>query len=245
MHYNLLFNGCSFTEGCELEGKTKDFNHRTKHRYSHVIHERTGKTYDNIALSGVSNNRITRTTIEWFENGNTCDLAIIQFTMPQRIEFISGLTGEVSLFAQVNFIPHKPNDLFNIDIPIDVDDLKKSYLEFYRHVYNLNVGLNNFYKDLFLLEQYFERNNIPCYLLKICDVHHIQKSIDVPWTALCKNRYLNIPTINGDILTMSYEGEDYTPDYSKDDPKYKWLNGIHPSELGHQKIAEHIINHAL
>lgn len=245
MHYNLLFNGCSFTQGCELEGKTKDFNYRDKHRYSHVIHKRTGKTYENIAISGVSNNRITRTTIEWFESGNTCDLAIIQFTMPQRIEFVSGLTGELSLFAQFNFISHQPNDFYTIDIPIDFDNLKKSYLEYYRHVYNLNMGINNFYKDLFLLEQYFEKNNIPYYFLKICDVHHIQKSIDVPWTVLCKNRYLDIPAINGDILMRQYIGKDYTPDYSKDDPKYKWLNGIHPSELGHQKIAEHIINHAL
>jgi hypothetical protein len=140
---------------------------------------------------------------------------------------------------------HKKNDFYTVKKPIDFDDLKKSYTEYYTQIYNLNIGLNNFYKDLFLLEQYFEKKNIPYYFIKLSHINHILNHKDVPWTSLCKTNYLDIPTINGDILTMKYEGDDYTPDYSEDDPKYKFLNGIHPSELGHQKIADYIIKHAL
>jgi hypothetical protein len=245
MHYNLLFNGCSHTQGTELEGKTKDFEYRNKYRYSHIISEKTGKTYDNIAWGGGSNNRIARTTIEWFESGNTCDFAIIQFTLLNRIEFVSKLTGELSLFGNSNFVDVYQNDFYPVERPIDYIEMKKSFEEYYCHVYNFNIGLNNFYKNLFLLEQYFEIKNIPYYFIKITRKEYTDNYIDVPWASLCKTHYLSIPSINGDILNSVPVGDDYAPDYSKDDEKYKCLNGIHPSELGHQKIANHIIKHAL
>ena len=94
MHYNFLFSGCSWTFGSELEGISDDQEHRRKHRYSHLIAKKYNKTYDNIAEGGSSNDRIIRKTIEWFEQGNTCDIAIIQFTLVCRIEYITEIEKE-------------------------------------------------------------------------------------------------------------------------------------------------------
>jgi hypothetical protein len=49
MHYNLLFNGCSFTYGWELGGINNDEEHQRTHRFSHLVAEHYGKTYNNIS----------------------------------------------------------------------------------------------------------------------------------------------------------------------------------------------------
>lgn len=66
MHYNLLFNGCSFTQGSELQGKENNLEYRDQHRFSQVISNKTGLSHKNIAMGGSSNDRIARTTIDWF-----------------------------------------------------------------------------------------------------------------------------------------------------------------------------------
>lgn len=89
MHYNLLFNGCSFTEGAELQGITNNYEYRNTHRFSHVVSDLTGLTYANISKHGSSNKRILRTTVGWFEKGNTCDHATIQWTNRSRLEIFA------------------------------------------------------------------------------------------------------------------------------------------------------------
>jgi len=238
MHYNLLFNGCSFTKGSELQGKTKDFEYRRINRFSHIISEKTNKTYANIAEGGSSNDCIVRSTIEWFEAGNTCDLAIIQLTHISRIEFISRYAAR-----PVNFSPKRivlsPQEM--AENKKDAIDIRESNIIYYRHVYNDNLGFYNFYKNLFILEQYLEKNNIKYFFLKLTgngkSIYPEQEE-NLCWGSCCKHTYLSIPSINTTILDMN--NKNYcTKDYSSEG--YSMLNGKHPNELGHQKIAEYLI----
>jgi hypothetical protein len=242
MHYNLLFNGCSYTNGSELQGKENDFEYLRLHRFSHVISEKMNKTYENIALGGNSNERIVRTTIEWFESGNTCDLAIIQFTLMSRYEFISRHAAHPVNFAPGANIPLMWETEGKIDNKKDYNDAKDAYENYYKYVYNDNLGLYNFYKNLFILEQYLEKNNIPYYFIKLAGdrawLDSPQKN--VYWRNCCKHTYSSIPAINGTILDLE-DKSNFTIDYSKDGRPA--LNGKHPSELGHQKIADYIIKH--
>jgi len=251
MHYNLLFNGCSFTAGAELEGKNKDFEYRDKHRYSQVISERTGKTYDNISRSGNSNDRITRETIDWFERDNTCDLAIIQFTCITRIEFISKHEQHPT-----NFCPGgiKKWDLkWHTKNNEEHKNAQEAHEFYYKHFYNDNIGLYNFYKNLFIIEQYFEKNNIDYIFLKFrrsrfnvfkLDQEKLKmhdgkfNSLDFYWQLGCKNRYSTITPIVGKILDPN-DKSNFATNYS--DEGYPFLTGLHPSELGHQKIADYIL----
>jgi hypothetical protein len=240
VHYNLLFNGCSFTNGSELQGKENNFEFRRLNRFSHVISEKTGKTYDNIAIGGNSNDRIARTTIEWFEAGNSCDLAIIQLTLISRYEFISKYAAHPVNFAPGANIPMMWEVDGKIENKKDYNDAKDAYESYYKYSYNDNIGLYNFYKNLFLLEQFFEKNNIPYYFIKLAGDRGWLDSSDktVYWRSMCQHTYSSIPAINGTILELD-DKLNFTKDYSKEG--YPALNGKHPSVLGHQKIADYVI----
>lgn len=247
MHYNLLFNGCSYTQGSELQGINDDLEYRDKHRYSHIISERLGKTYDNISVGGSSNDRIVRETLHWFNAGNTCDLAIIQWSCISRVEYISPYAKH-----PVNF-----NPAFVITkwkgIKKDHEETKLAHEHFYMHYYNPMLGIYNFYKNLYILEQFFEKNNINYYMIKmrtdfinISDQNHKIFLNDIPndftnfyWKNLCKHDWFNIPSIR-DTMFNTRDKENFTPDYRH--LGYPFLVGGHPSELGHQRIADYIIN---
>lgn len=222
MHYNLLFNGCSFTYGAELEGVSNDIEHQRTHRFSHLVAEHFGMTYDNISNSGKSNDWITEKTIEWFESGNTCDIAIIQLTIKSRVMWYDGEK--------------------EYHLGIMKDDNKKSNLAwnlYYKTFYSDILGNINVCKNLYILEQCFEKHHIKPFFLEI--VRRVDGSIEFnnSWGKLCKTKQLiNVHDIIG---YREKEKENYCIDY-KDRKKYRWLTGAHPNELGHQKIANHIIN---
>lgn len=223
MHVNLLFNGCSYTEGSELEGIQRDYEYRRLNRFSHIVSERLNKTYDNISLPGVSNDSIVRTTIDWFEQGNTCDIAIIQFTIYNRVEWYDNNGNPVKFAPQRKDLKLCNNRMY------------------YKFIDNEAVGVNNYYKNLFLLETYFELKGIKHYFLTLenRDLNDIPSS----WKDHCKNQ--NIVKI-ADLIDSfwkdkTYYCEDLFSKYNKD-RKFLYYIGAHPNELGHQKIAEHIID---
>jgi hypothetical protein len=227
MHYNFLFNGCSFTYGAELEGINNDLDHQRTHRFSHLVGEHYNKTYDNISKSGSSNDRIVRTTLEWFENGNTCDLAIIQFTLVSRLEYMHPL--------QNRELDISPAMIKNC---LDDNFIKQSMKSYYKDVYNVTHGFYNFYRNLFILEQYFEKNNIKHYFMKLRNIKIASDDQLVLWKSICRNKYTDIVSISGDILSRN-NTEDYCPCIKNDVNVH--LLGTHPNEMGHKKIANHII----
>jgi hypothetical protein len=247
-HYSLLFNGCSFTEGSELQGKEDDFEYRNLNRYSQVVTNKTGLSHANISMGGNSNDRITRTTIDWFRE-NTCDLAIIQLTVLDRTEYISPYDGH-----PVNFCPGQigVRTLWKTNIKKDHEETKEAYDHYYKYVYNKKLGLYNFYKNLYILEQYFEKNNIKHYFMKLdqnwpylvdLDTSKLKLNdyngnlLDFYWRSVCKNKFIDITSIKEIIPhTNSFY---YTEDYRHEG--YTFLRGTHPSILGHRKIANHIL----
>jgi hypothetical protein len=84
MQVDLLFVGDSFTWGEELQGPENYHYKREMQRFSGVMSIDLDKSYDNISRSGVSNDWIVKKTVEWFEAGNSCDTAIIQFSHENR-----------------------------------------------------------------------------------------------------------------------------------------------------------------
>ena len=246
MHYNLLFNGCSYTQGSELQGINDDFEYRDQHRYSHVISERLGKTYDNISMGGNSNDRITRETLDWFNAGNTCDLAIIQWSHINRLEYISPYAKHPVIFNPIFVITKWKG------IKKDHEETKLAHDHYYKYCYNPMLGVYNFYKNLYILEQFFEKNNINYFMIKLSPSffmgNQISKSLlnDDPndltnfyWKTLCKHDFFNIPSIRDTMIDIQ-DKKNFTPDYRH--LGYQFLTGGHPSELGHQRIADFIIS---
>lgn len=133
---HILFNGCSHTWGDELKNREQD-------RYSTLVSNHYNASHSNISECGRSNDAITRTTIEWFAAGNTCDLAIIQWTVISRIEGYSPNQGYIQIKTQS---PHK-------------------WDEYYKKYYHDQLGVDTLFKNYYLLEQFFIQRNIPYFFL--------------------------------------------------------------------------------
>ena len=133
----ILFDGCSWTWGDELENKEKD-------RFSTLVSDHIGKNHVNISERGKSNDGILRTTIEYCEN-NIVDLAIIQFTKISRREILDS-KGERYIRINVG----------------NGDDASVMY---YKNLNTNADDVANFYKNKFFLEHFFKVKGIPYYFV--------------------------------------------------------------------------------
>ena len=239
MHYNLLFNGCSFTEGMELEGINIDYEHQRLHRFSHLVSQKTELTYANISQTGASNERILRTTAEWFEEGNTCDHAIIQWTNRGRVDYFSEKK-----------LKHRSKDLqrYYTIFPSRPSFLEGGFTNDGVTVYNNIISIQNDSND--------QNNEDRCmywmeHLLKdkcSFDYLKLKKESEVVDEYYETGTYYKhrtkfpITYIDHDILNESrifycrrIEGYPNIPGYPR-------LTGTHPNEVGHRRIADYITN---
>jgi hypothetical protein len=223
MHYNFLFNGCSWTFGSELEGIEDDRKYQNSHRFSHLVSKHFDKSYDNISIPGSNNDLITEDTIQWFEDGNTCDLAIIQFTVQVRTTYYDD-NGKRFILT-----PYDNNAQF----------VKQYYETFYTNF----LGYQNKNRNIFILEQYLNNKNIPYIFIHIEHSHLVDGDDnkyykDKGWINYLKTRsMLNLLSLLDKKLYYCKK----VPNIMKNE-KIKYFGGTHPNELGHQKIAECLIN---
>jgi len=227
MHYNLLFNGCSFTEGAELEGIAEDYEHQRLHRFSHLVSEKTGLTYANISKSGASNDKILRTTVEWFEEGNTCDHAIIQWTSRKRVEYLSETILKPDTTKLSKYYNIYPYQTFN--------QLGKSILESFIHIQNDSNDQNNEDRCMYWMEKLLKDKCSFDYL----KLGKESKVIDEYYKLASYHKHRTkfpITYIEGDILPKNIIF------YCRRIEGYPNLSGGHPNALGHRRIADYIIN---
>ena len=137
----ILFDGCSWTYGDELDNPEKD-------RFSTLI----GKDHINLGKNGKSNDSILRTTIDHCEN-NKINLAVIQFTKPSRTEVRQSSRDAYDYLSIGNVLKNGYTK-----------QLSKIY---YEHLHNDNLHVANFHKNKFLLENYFKSKNIKYYFVTI------------------------------------------------------------------------------
>jgi len=232
MHYNLLFNGCSFTEGVELEGIAEDYEHQRLNRFSHVVSEKTGLTYANISKSGSSNDRILRTTVEWFEEGNTCDHAIIQWSNRSRIEYVS----ETILKPNTTKSTRYHDFVFSGENNYNLKGV--SILNNYINVQNYSNDQNTEDRCMYWMEHLLKDKCSFDYL----KLRKESEVVDEYYKISPYHKYRTkfpMTYIIGDILLVPRDKMFY---YCKNIPGYKNLSGGHPNELGHRKIADYILN---
>ena len=235
MHYNLLFNGCSWTYGSELEGIHKDREHQRTHRFSHLVAENLGMTYDNISKSGSNNDWITEKTIEWFETGNTCDIAIIQFTIDSRTNWYDDNEREYFIGPSPSSYYPRLNSNKNIKKSVFVSNL------YYKTFYSDIIGRKNRSKNLYILNQYLKNKNSK---LIILDLPFTTQTIigDKSWEKLSNINAINICELLG--YNKNYgKKTNINPNYCIDlmNKQFPHHTGTHPNELGHQKIANYLI----
>ena len=173
----ILFDGCSYTYGDELENPEKD-------AYPHLV-ARMGlmegakpRTYKNIGACGKSNDGILRTTLDFCEK-YPVSIAVIQFTKFSRREVMR----DWSIDKYLNL--HPQNE----------DEVSRDY---YKNVHTLNDDVANYHKNKFLLENYFNKKNIRYFFLNLQKMGMIRGYTPSSWFHMAsKEPVVNMKEILG------------------------------------------------
>ena len=215
----ILFDGCSWTWGDELEDKEA-------HRFSQLLSNMVNMNHVNIAEPLKSNNSILRTTLEYCEK-NTVDIAIIQFSCTSRTEIR---------------IPRKDNYMYlSIGSVLKNGysrDLSKKY---YENIHNDNEEMSNFHKNKFLLEYYFKSKNIPYFFVNIDRPNkRLEDVVISSWGKMMDQKPVkSLLELLGNRFTHPHH---YAQGRQKESDR---RSRGHPNILGHKVIAEYIYDNFL
>jgi len=206
----MLFDGCSWTFGSELEGPDEDHDKRKKERWSNLVSDHFQSDHVNLGEGGKSNDGILRTTIEYCEN-HKVDFAVIQFTKNNRREILT---------------PRKGKNKYRRVLGSSTDEVNQYYL---KHLSTDDDDIANYYKNKFLLEFYFKVKKIPYFFMTL-NRRKSMKIIGAPtsWQLMSDSKPVTClyNVLQGDLSNYYYR----IPQ-----------KGGHPSEKGHRKIADFII----
>ena len=195
----LYFNGCSYTEGMELDDRGSE-------RFSTLVSNYFKADHLNDAKGGDSNDEIVMRSLEFLED-NVCDYAIIMLTHAERMKFNKSIR------------PH-------------------THSSFYEEYYDDKVGSLNFYKNRYILEQEFDKKNIPLLLLQYHNVYG-----DNVWSRRCKGKLQTIAnhTLIDNPLDREKTllGRRRNKKYYYSDTEKKTL--CHFNIEGHKRVADYII----
>jgi len=215
----ILFNGCSWTYGGELNDEL-----RIEKRYSRLVSHHFGAEEVNIANNGISNEKIIRHLLNPKEPKTDYDLIVIQMTYPARTEYHTGipfLPNRKNKSGWIQISPHysahtlmKYKDSDEEVVPKVGNKFRgkfggKRHLEFWNEYYRV-VTTKEFWDHKEMIQKITIEN--------YCKVHHIP-------LVLCT---LNQETQLDFDVQMNFKGCPTMP------------HG-HPNVEGHRMIADKII----
>ncbi len=192
----ILFDGCSFTMGLELEN--------SEDRFSTLVSDYYHTEHVNLAEGGKCNDGILRTTLEYCES-HAVDFAVIQFTKYSRREIM---------------------DCKRYYRRLNVGSRDKGTKEYFTMLATEEDNVANFYKNKFLLENYFANKHIPYFFLQLSS----------PITSSLKSSWEKMSSSSVDCIYKILEGDELSGS-----PLFTSSDKPHPNAEGHRRIADHII----
>ena len=176
-----------------------ELENREETRFSSLI----GQDHVNLGQCGKSNDGILRTTLDFCEK-NEVDIAVIQFTLISRREIMRE-TGN----KYYNITPHGKDD---------------RSIEYYRNLHTRPDDCANYYKNKFILEQYFKNKGIRYYFVNLTKPKDALDFQNSTWYDISdKKPVVSLKSVIGRMRTH---------------PEHYVIS--HPNEKGHELIAEHI-----
>ena len=205
----MLFSGCSFTYGDELENWEKE-------RFSSYFDSH------NIAQCGLCNDAIVRKTITEIEsNPNKYDTVVVQFTLHTRTE----------VPLRDKYLPITPQNL-GFEARIGNGTLRIRRWQFAKAIYtndlwNMHIGKENMHKNMFFMQSYLRMKGLKYVFLSI-DGHNPKHN---DYTNSCWYEMLDCHITNvHDVIGFKRDHPEY---FSNSNEK-----GGHPNALGHEAIAK-------
>ena len=176
----------------------------------------------NIAKSGASNDLICRETIKWIVKNGSPDYVVVQWTFVNRTEILLDDTDK-SLFLTPEMIKGK--------MWTEFQPIAQAY---YEKVHSTKGAWSNYFKNMFLLQEFLENRNIQYKFFRVQPIDIIQRRSIEPWKGLCKDPFPHnlMDDLGGFRKLKPYWVQRTEELYS----------GSHPSAEGHRKIAEVIKN---
>lgn len=139
----MMFNGCSYVHNIHLHNETSDWYNQN---WPALVSAQLGYDYKNISMSGASNTRIFRTSVDAILN-KECDTLIIGWTNKEREE-IPHHTGDY-----VRLMPGSTGLQHTTDAPNYHD-------AWYKHHHNEWLSLYQLVRYIVVIQQLCDHNNI-------------------------------------------------------------------------------------
>ena len=180
----MLFSGCSFTYGDELEDREKE-------RFSSYFDSH------NIGQCGLCNDAIVRNTITEIEsNPNKYDTVVVQFTLHTRTE----------VPLQDGYLPITPQNL-------KLESRRVKRWKFAKAIYtndlwNMHIGKENMHKNMFFMQSYLRMKGLK-YVFLSNDGHNPKHN---DYTESCWYKMLDCHITNiHDVIGYKCDHPEYFP----------------------------------
>ena len=220
-HYDIFFCGDSWTWGAELEIENPDPNFRETHIFSYYVGQRTNKSVYNISHPGESNDWIVRSMFDWFECGNSADVAVIQWTYWCRVSYHNLNNEFLSVKPQLT-VPRTGKSFADPTFPF--------WNNYYEHCYTDYSGYQMWFKNLIFTDLYLKSKGVkPIYLTIQPELYNMRMDY--------YSRYKEVGKIQ-DLFALLGDSKNYV---NTERENYDPCAG-HPNSKGHSIIADYIIS---
>ena len=222
----ILFNGCSWTEGAELENPEEE-------RYSRLVCNELGADEKNIAKGGGSNDRIIRNLM--VENNiEKYNYAVIQMTFPARTEYLDNKWRHVNPCGHPPLLKeHLAGNISQEMMCIFQEFIDASDFNFSHWISEVKGRVARFSK--------FRHHSDfwTYYYTKICNSNYFHTKEKIQYETIksyCKSK--GVPLILCSINEWSKLNFDYLMRVKR---KYR-AEHSHPNKEGHRLIAKAILD---
>jgi len=243
---NLLVNGCSYSFGIN---KTLDH-----YVYSNQMAEHFDSVH-NISLAGKSNDRIVRTTLDFCKTNNMNDFyVIIQWTSPYRNELFNEKTSQwLAYNTNLNTPTGKLKDTNKkyIFVDVNMEDQQamkiideSDYSEEFarcmdneiRYMRSINDFYVDFYKNVIILQDYFEKHNIKYLFSGMADDSFPIKNSYQKMIYNDLSTYTSLEKHLKDMIISNKWSKKHFAEMMQSNTVSQ--NDGHPNEKGHKLIAQ-------
>jgi len=170
---HIVFNGCSFVQGCQDNPEHSKFQDTA--RFSKLLVDKLGVQEINLAMGGSSNDRILRTTYDWIlenEDKVSSTLFIIGLTQVERTELL--ITDKwIRVFSLSSLTNEDLEHIKNNDISLN--DFK-AWAKFKMYDSQLKKDIS---RKLDLLQTYIKSKKSNVVFFKTFDEYYISDKINV------------------------------------------------------------------
>jgi len=213
----IVFAGCSFTAGGELENPEEE-------RFSRLVCNRLNVEEYNVSRNGYSNDLLFHKFLKFSTTCGKPDIAVIQWTNVIRWQIWDDTLNDWESIAIKMVARYKNNEIK----PMPRTTRQWSAFRYYRHVYSDQHGIENYWKNVYLAEQYCKDNNIKLIMM---EMKSKELTVDYvsPYQSLCESK---IPSIKRGIIPVP---KHKTPEWYE-----YYMEMMHPSPKGHQLIADYV-----